>query len=683
MDVSVTAPVDHGLPAVRHMPDGPTRGQRRLRILVYLGLSLAYLVWRQSLSVAVFTFANHDDALFWGQAGSILRGDWLGPYNNLTLSKGPGFSFVLAANHLSGLSITLTLALLYLLGCAAVTRELVRSGMNSLLAMVVFALMLFHPAVVPGRVIRDDIYAAVTLIAIAGALRVWRSDSGRARSLLVTALWGSGLGLFWVTREEGVWAVPGLALLIGFALLAARRDREVLRRRLLHTTAYLCAALGVVALVSSINFAVYGKFLVTDFKDPAFSSAVKVLNSVQVGRETPFVPVPERKRKVAYQVSPAFRELRSVLEDPANHWKANGDFPGSWWVWALRDAVAERGYYTSPDAAAAYYDRVDREVSAACDEGRITCRSNPLPFMPNVEAGQLKAIPATTWRALALLTVQDGYGGVEPSLEPRADLEEVRDFLGDPLTSPTMAERRKHIRGWYHAPDRSWITLSCVRASGKEFRQGIPRLASPELVAQLGDPAASASAFSIVVPPRTECSVMGTSSGSTAVSLTTPLVTPGSAYTLGGESQLSISSVDVGVPRPNLSTRIQSALASLYGRVLPPATVVGALAFMLALLLKVTSRRRRRSHLLIPALALWTLLAGRVLTLVLVEISSFYAVNPLYMSAGFPLLILAVGASVQALTGGRLDRGVDGKVSSRTLGKHGRGTPESSPLPGG
>ena len=651
MGLSVTAPAAGRLPAASPMPEGPTRRQRRLLISAYLGLSLAYLVWRQFLPVAVFTAANHDDALFWGQAGSILHGDWLGPYNNLTLSKGPGFSFVLAANHLVGLSITLTLALLYLLGCAVVTRELARTGMNNLLALVVFTLMLFHPAVVPGRVIRDDIYAALTLIAFAGALRVWRSDPGRARSLFVTGLWGTGLGLFWVTREEGVWIVPGLGLLTGFALLAARQDRDLLRRRLLHTTAYLCAGLSVVAVVSSINFAVYGRFLVTDFKDPSFSGAVKVLNSVQVGRETPFVPVPERKRTVAYRVSPAFRELERTLEDPTNHWKANGDFPGSWWVWALRDAVAQEGYYASPDAAAAYYDRVYREVSAACDEGRITCRSNPLPFMPNIEAEQFRAIPAATWRAMTLLTVQDAYGGVEASLEPLAALDEVRDFLGDPLTSPTISERRRHIRGWYHAPDRSWITLSCLHDSGREFRRKIPRACQPGARGPVRRPQRLRECVLRRGSSQDRVQRHGDFSRVYACLPHDALGHTRVCTHLGRESQLTISSVEVGVPRPNLSTRIDSALASVYGRVLPPVTVVGALALLLALLLKIMSRGRRRSPLLVPALALWTLLAARVLTLVLVEISSFYAVNPLYMSAGFPLLILAVGASVQALTG--------------------------------
>ena len=47
--------------------------------------------------------------------------------------------------------------------------------------------------------------------------------------------------------------------------------------------------------------------------------------------------------------------------------------PGGWFMWALRDAVAAAGHYSSGTAAADYYRRLANEINIACDEGRLEC----------------------------------------------------------------------------------------------------------------------------------------------------------------------------------------------------------------------------------------------------------------------------------------------------------------------
>ncbi|HMD61484.1 MAG TPA: hypothetical protein VKG78_08640, partial [Opitutaceae bacterium] len=75
--------------------------------------------------------AGHDDRLYLELASHVLHGEWLGPYSQFTLMKGPMYSLWIAATLLLGVPLPLAQHLLYLSGCLLVVRALqphVRSG---------------------------------------------------------------------------------------------------------------------------------------------------------------------------------------------------------------------------------------------------------------------------------------------------------------------------------------------------------------------------------------------------------------------------------------------------------------------------------------------------------------------------------------------------------------------------
>src|SRR5664280_5946 len=100
-----------------------------LRALFFL-FSVAYLVLAMNLPVSIYTDAGHDDALFWGNAYQIVKGNWLGAYSQMTLAKGPGFPLFLAANAVLGIPVTLLIALLYLFACGLIANTLRELGLN-------------------------------------------------------------------------------------------------------------------------------------------------------------------------------------------------------------------------------------------------------------------------------------------------------------------------------------------------------------------------------------------------------------------------------------------------------------------------------------------------------------------------------------------------------------------------
>lgn len=635
---------------------------KRILFWAYIALTSLYLVWSMHNPVAIFTKAGHDDALFWTQAQNLLNGEWLGDYNQMTMAKGPSFSFFLALNHVLGTPVTLLVATFYAFASWVLIREIERVGLNRWLGLLSYSLILFHPAMIPTRVIRDTIYSSLTLIALAGILRLLAIKSITPRNLFITSMFGISLGFFWLTREEGVWIALTVSLLTVWSLWKVRRNAHSRRAVILTLATMVISAGMIVGSVGLINLLSYGKFAVNDFRDSSFSAAVKVLESVREGPEQAYVPVSEQKRKLLYETSPSFAELKPFLDDDPNFWRAPGcsayphtcgDIAGGWWRWALRDAVGRSGYYENPRTADAFYRRLTSEVSSACESGRIRCVSNPIPVMSAISSDQLKLIPKTFFHAMRLLVLPEQTPSVHLSSEPLQELNLIRLFLGNPRTTPALSEQSVNISGWFRASDQSWLELVCKEPMTETLRVvPIKNLNSPDVAQNLQDSKAASIRFTISVPLEGECSIKRTGTNSMSVKVTTleRLTSSGTAYrALGEDSMLQVDQIKSLGEIPSWPGKFKEGLQAAYKLFMPLMATAGLLALLLGAILCIV-RREKPTSLLIVVAALWTAIACRVFILSLIDVSSFPAINFLYLGPCVPLLILAGVLSLQVLT---------------------------------
>jgi hypothetical protein len=97
---------------------------KRAWMFVHSLAVLAYFWLLDNVSIVAYLEAGHDDTLFVNVAANILNGQWLGPYNNLTLTKGPLRSLSIAADWLLGLPLLVLLGILCAAACLLLTRGL-------------------------------------------------------------------------------------------------------------------------------------------------------------------------------------------------------------------------------------------------------------------------------------------------------------------------------------------------------------------------------------------------------------------------------------------------------------------------------------------------------------------------------------------------------------------------------
>lgn len=643
-------------------PDGIAlthiRRMPRWAVILMLLATVVFTAFSLHLPVALLSDAGLDDDLFVQNAGSLLAGHWLGPFSNTTLAKGPGFPFFLAVNAILGVPITLGLSLLYSGACALVAVTLYRILGNVTVSLACFLLMQWHPAMIPVRIIRDDLSAPQVLLILAFISHFLFLPS-RLRTRL---LWGIASGLllawFWMTREDGIWLLPGLAVMILLQAFRLWPWKLEIKRLAVPVVGMALAMLGSLGTVAAINLSVYGTFTTVDFKSTDFARALSILQSVRVGDPVPFVPVPAKVRAELDKVSPAFASLEPYFHGNGRSWTEPGcaiypstcsDFAGGWFMWALRDGVASLGDYTSPQTANAFYRTLWSEVHAACVSGRLHCERSLIPFMPGMLAGQWHSLLPDLGRMYRLATWQGDEGNwmIHQHMElhsegPTDQLLNMENLLRYPVRAPTATEGAAiAVAGWYHRPDNLWLRVRCNGAQGNLVLP-IIRRPSPDLVAFFHAPTANLQRFVFQLPSLNDCWLEpATSDSGPKFSFRTASV--GITDFAGGMLSLDrIGAVHVGQPLQK-SIRVLAHISHFYGRFLPPATLLALVIYAVYLVRALLwDRRRRLDATLVMITGIGVMLLARAAILILVDLSSFPAIEPLYWAAGYPLLVLAI-----------------------------------------
>lgn len=626
---------------------------QRINTLFVL-IILAYIACAMNLPVSIYTNAGHDDALFISHAYNILKGEWLGTYSQMTLAKGVGFPLFLAINAVLGIPVTLLIAIFYAFSAWCLVTKIIQLGLPKIAALLLFTLMLFHPDIFPVRVIRDNIYPAMSLLVLTAFIDICLLHQ---RRLSLIFLYGLAIAWFWITREEGIWIIPAMVLLVLYRIISCIlfETRGSLANFLVRLTILLIFTSFPLFTVCAVNYIKYGAFLTVDFKDPPFSKSLSLLNAIEANSRISHVPVNKEQRQIAYSVSPAFAELKPYFEEIGTGWtkpgcniypESCGDYAGGWFMWAYRDAVQQRGYYTSYSRARDFYQRVTDEISKACETGKIPCNRKSIGFLPNLSHDQLDDIPDSIVKSYNLLTVQHPISlDAGPSIYADGRLNLVKMFLRNPFVVPSVEEDTRRINGWYYDPAsiENWITLDCSNKS--QLDNGlIERIHSQDIAVAMNNPSATKQRFSFNVPARDNCRIINANGQD--ISLDHIYQTNGGAFPLGNAT-LFIDSVISAIPN-NLykaSSTIKQGIAAFYKGLIPLLFWV-ALCMWMFNFLRYLFSRTWPSALFICALVAWGLVFTRVIILTLIDISSFPAINALYMGPAFPLVIAAIFLSI-------------------------------------
>lgn len=402
------------------------------RAIPAIGLIIAASLWlRMAFPIGAFGGAGHDDQLFVRMAAEIGMGNWLGQYNNLTHAKGVGYPLFLLANHAIGLPLKFSEHLLYLLASVFFAASVCRACQSRIMGWTVFAVLAFTPVAwlsgATGRVMREGLYMPESLALVGFGLYCWvlpHSKSGHfakdknigTRRWMLVAF-GITAGLFWLTREEGIWLAPAMLVLALYALWSLRNRRSEWREGAVSLLLPAVIAAVMIVAVNLTNYAVYGVYRNNDFRSLDFQAGYGALARVRHEHWARYVVFPKDAREKAYAMSAAARELQPFFEGPmGEHWRKIGcdqtglapcpEILSGWFMWALRDAVAAAGHYEDAVSARSFYRRLAEEIDQGCAREPATCLPARASLVPPWREEYLRdTIRGTYWVYRTLTTL--------------------------------------------------------------------------------------------------------------------------------------------------------------------------------------------------------------------------------------------------------------------------------------
>jgi hypothetical protein len=240
-----------------------------------------------------------------------------------------------------------------------------------------------------------------------------------------------------------------------------------------------------------------------------------------------------------------------------------------------------------------------------------------------------------------------------PSWDPLDQLQRTHLFLGSPRTTSAPSEQRIGLSGWFYSTNSEWITLHCS-IHGEKIKRSVDRISSPDIAEHFKNPNANFQRFSMSVSDNEDCSISTDSLLLNNLPIKTLLEKPGCTK-VGVNGTLCVDQIlhAENLLAQSLPLKIKNSLANLYKLIMPYLVLSGAFTYFVYLTLTL-ARKTPITDIFIVSTMMWCLFFSRIFLLVFVDISSFPAINALYMSAAFPILCLAAFLSLQLIFGKKI-----------------------------
>ena len=607
-----------------------------------------------------------DDQLFIEQAGAILRGEWLGSYNYLTLFKGPFYPLFIVTSFLTGLPLLTTQHLLYAVACLAVCLALTPLLRRQIFLLLLLVVLLFNPMSVTNtvatRALREGIYPALTLLSLAGLIGlVLRLDRPFHQRLIWSVLTGISLIAFWLTREERVWILPALAILACLAAYRIWLEKSSTWRTALISLAIPALMLGASVLtICGLNLHYYGVFAITEYDSPVFLKAYGSLARVTPETWQPLIPVAAETRQRIYAVSPTFAQLEPWLEGDigllytryGESVKSNSrEMGGGWFHTALRESIDAAGLTADGRFPKDFYRQMTSEIESACDSGRLDCGPARSSFMAVWNKAYLSPLLKNIWRAAQYMLNFEGYAGKLKDCLGTDD--QLRLFIDLTREKCWHTQLSVLAQGWVVKPGEA-ISIWVYDDSGNKIVSPTYHMYSPDLAEhfqQLGvdAPEAAIARFQVEADCPNDCNLVVKAGDGSILRQIDLVESPGSTDQ-PDENGLyyQIESIDwrAGDEVDNTllyklntnKSKVLEGIAHIYQKAIPTLAILSLLLFIFQTMLVVLKRRN---------LFLWwvecVLLATIVTRLVMVawlETSSIDAIITTYLSPNYPLLLV-------------------------------------------
>lgn len=364
-------------------------------IIAFLLLIALRLALSNRLPSYLLPGMPHDDGWVLSRALFMLKGDWLGVYDQLTLIKGVFPPLLLAFSAYTGIGFGALNTILYCIASFIFVASVKPIIKNQFLQILCFAVLLFNPisyALHTGQRIYRIGMGQWEILLIMGcliAVFLRRNESWRSLSKWVI-LGGCTLGLFLQTREDGAWIYPFVFGAIALTSLVFILKKSGPKKKIILFALPLLLAFALNGITATINYVRYGAPVINDRSGGNYAKVAGDLNSIAPNADedrlyksevykdryyTIYVSTMEK----AFLASPTLNSASQFIRDAIRAWGAQedpktGELSTDHMLFALRDGVKNAGYYQSLPETEEFYRKVHGELELAFKDGTLKKR---------------------------------------------------------------------------------------------------------------------------------------------------------------------------------------------------------------------------------------------------------------------------------------------------------------------
>lgn len=400
------------------------------------------------LTIPLYALADaaHDDLLLVQHAQSLANGEWLGAYSNTTLVKGISFPLFLAVCNTLCIPYALGLAVFYIFSILVFLRG-IRSMVKCPYVMGILYLFLLYSPAMLSRSTQQRAYnmallpSAILLVTGCCIGLFLRREENWKKMLSWSGAAGVSLAFFWYLREDSLWLLPFVLGALGISVLCILLKKAEWKRKLLKCAFMVLPFLILEAAslgISVMNDRYYGTSAVNERTSSGFSSVMSDLVQMD-GEKVRFdVWVSRDTMEKAMELSPALASISESIDKMyESGWATNGEISGDIIAWALRDAVADAGYFTDGQTSEAFFVKVHEELAQAYEDGQyekkdgifLSALSDGFVFSEHFEPLLIRSLK--TWKRMLFIE------GTEVNIIPgRGSAQQVRYF--EAMTGSTV-----------------------------------------------------------------------------------------------------------------------------------------------------------------------------------------------------------------------------------------------------
>lgn len=409
----------------------------------------------------------YDDTLMVNLADNILKGEWLGVYNDKTLIKGVAYPLFLAFCSYINVPYLMILGILYSFSAFIFTFVFKRFIKRKRYFLLVYTFILFSPAMFTyhyiQRVYRMSIIPSEILLIVACFSAMYIKRNEKVKTLLPWAIGGGiSVSFFWITREDSIWMAPFIVgatlILVATSLYRHRREKLILFKKIFIFILPIIILASNINIIKLINYKYYGVYEINDLKNTYFSEVIGNIYSIKQNEKKEYVWVNRETLNKLYEISPTLATIKNEVEVSMDRWSIQGTNPDDkevekdYFMWALRDGVKLAGHYIDSIETNNFYKKINDEIVEAFKDGRleksegVKFSSLARPFRKEYIIPTIKcSIESIDW----IIDYEKCQSELKESIPPNYILRKIEAITGDYLLNPKKTYFA--FRGWVFA----------------------------------------------------------------------------------------------------------------------------------------------------------------------------------------------------------------------------------------